>query len=125
MVRRCSRVATRSRSLRRGGRRKCDRCIALQLVMAVNDNAFAAVEPRGNGNQVASCRAALNGARLRTIVGSNGPDKKPGRPTLYGGRGDDDGIAASFEQHPRVDELAGPQLVVLVRKHRLEPDSRG
>src|SRR6266478_5716416 len=122
MVRRCSQVASRSRDLRRG---KCDRGVALEPVLPVGHDAFTPGKTGGDDRQVVVALSGLDRARLGDVLAADGPDEETIGSALDRGRGNDDGVAASFEQHPRVDELAGPQLVVIVGKHRLEPDGRG
>src|SRR5262245_65904794 len=122
MVRRCSRVACRSRDLRRG---KCDRGVTLEPVLAVGHDALTPGKTGGDDRQVVVALSGLDRARLGDVLAADGPDEETIGSALDRGRGNDDGVAASFEQHARIDELAGPQLVVLVGKHRLEPDGRG
>src|SRR5215471_9234739 len=122
MVRRCSRVASRSRHWRRG---VCDRRVALELVLAVGHNAFTPGKTRSDDRQIVVAWPGLDRLRLGDVLAADGPDEEAIGSALDRGRGNDDGIAASFEQYTRIDELAGPQLVVLVWKHRFEPDGRG
>src|SRR5215831_330110 len=122
MVRRCSRVACRSRDLRRG---VCDWRVALELVLAVGHDALTPGKTRSDDRQIVVARPGLDRPRLGDVLAADGPDEEAIGPALDRGRGNDDGVAASFEQHPRIDEPAGPQLVVLIWKHRLEPDGRG
>src|SRR5262252_10437975 len=111
MVRRCSRVACRSRDWRRG---VCDPGVALELVLAVGHDAFAPGETRSDDRQIVVGRAGLDRPRLGDVLGRDRPDEETIGSALDRGRGNDDGVAAGFEQYTRVDELAGPQLVVLV-----------
>src|SRR5262249_61521251 len=122
MVRRYSRVACRSRDLRRG---VCDRRVALELVLAVGHDALTPGKTRSDDRQIVVARPGLDRPRIDDVLAADGPDEETIGSALDCGRGNDDGVAASFEQYARVDELAGPQLVVLVGKHRFEPDGRG
>src|SRR5215510_1329946 len=115
MVRRCSRVACRSRDLRRG---VCDRRVALELVLAVGHDALTPAKTRSDDRQIVVARPGLDRARLGDVLATDRPDEEAIGPALDRGRGNDDSVAAGFEQYTRIEELAGPQLVVLVWKHR-------
>ena len=87
--------------------------------------AFTAVETRGDDGQILVGGADLDRTRLRQVVAGDGPDEQAIGSALDGARGNDDGVAAGVEQHVRVDELARPQLLVVVGEHRLELDGGG
>src|SRR5262249_20123650 len=107
MVRRCSRVASRSRDWRRG---VGDRGVALELVLAVGHDAFAPGEARSDDRQIVVGRPGLDRARIGDVLARDRPDEETIGSALDRSRGDDDGVAARFEQYTRVDELAGPRL---------------
>src|ERR1700758_2569489 len=113
MVRRCSRASCRSSDRRRAYR---DRRAALELVLAVGDDALTAGKAGGDDRQLAVGRTDLDRARLRHTVGVDDPDEETIRSALDGGRGNDNRVAAGREQQTRVNEFTGPQLVVLVGK---------
>src|SRR5215475_10516282 len=101
MVRRCSRVAARSRHWRRG---VGDRRVALELVLAVGHYVFTPGKTRSDDCQIVVARPGRDRPRLGDVLAADGPDKEAIGPALDRGRGNYDGVAASFEQHPRVDE---------------------
>src|SRR5262249_2713250 len=96
-----------------------------ELVLAVGHNAFTPGKTRSDDRQIVVAWPGLDRLRLGDVLAADGPDEEAIGSALDRGRGNDDGIAASFEQYTRIDELAGPQLVVLGWKHRFEPDGRG
>jgi hypothetical protein len=98
MVRRCSRVACRSRDLRRS---KCDRGVALEPVLPVGHDAFTPGKTGGDDRQVVVGLSGLDRARLGDVLAADGPDEETIGSALDRGRGNDDGVAASFEQHPQ------------------------
>ena len=67
----------------------------------------------------------LDGTRLDGVVRRHDPGEQPLRSALDRGIGDGERIVASFDQHPRIDEFARPQRVVVIGEHRLEPDGGG
>jgi hypothetical protein len=113
---------SRSRDWRGGN---ADRHVALELVLTVRNDAFTAAEAGSDDRQLVVRRPDFDRARLRQPVGVDDPHEETFRPALDGRRGDHNGVAARFEQHPRIDELTRPQLVVFIGKHRLQPDRGG
>src|SRR5215467_2082992 len=122
MVRRCSRVACRSRDWRRG---VCDRGVALELVLAVGHDAFAPGETRSDDRQIVVGRPGLDRPRVGDVLARDGPDEEIIWSGLDRSRENDAGVAPRVDQYWHVDELAGPQLAVVVGSHRFEPDRRG
>src|SRR5215467_1315111 len=122
MVRRCSRAACRSRDLRRG---IGDRGVALEPVLPVGHDAFTPGKTGGDDRQVVVGFRGLDRARLHDVLAADGTDEETVGSALDRVRVNDDGVAASLETYQRVDELVGPQLVVLVGKYRLEADGCG
>src|SRR5437763_409391 len=67
----------------------------------------------------------LDWARLCGVGFGDDPREQPLRPTLHGGRGNREYVAAGLQQYAAIDEPTGPEPLVIIGEHGLQAHRGG
>src|SRR5580692_3550671 len=91
----------------------------LQLVLSVGHHRVAWVNAAGYDRRVSLCERYRHVARFDRLVRFDRINKRALRTTQNCGGRHNGGVFSSLEQQICIDELVGPQLIVLVVENRL------